>query len=87
MAVLQGEVAAANIASEVAGGSPVAHYDHELMLVIDEGEASSIYLYKELGQEGDTEMQQGRFWTWAKQVHQRYWTRLHSLRQIEPFDE
>jgi sulfide:quinone oxidoreductase len=87
MAVMQGEVAAANIASEVAGRSPVAHYDHELMLVIDEGEASSIYLYKELGQEGVAEIQQGRFWTWAKQVHQRYWTRLHSLKQIEPFDE
>jgi sulfide:quinone oxidoreductase len=42
MAVLQGEVATANLAAEIEGREPEASYDHELMLVIDEGGEDSI---------------------------------------------
>jgi sulfide:quinone oxidoreductase len=43
MAVLQGEVAAANLAAEIEGREPEADYDHELMFVIDESDGDSIY--------------------------------------------
>ena len=39
MAVRQGEVAAANLAAEINGREPVAHYTHEVKLVIDDGES------------------------------------------------
>lgn len=87
MAVLQGEVAAANLAAAIEGREPEANYNHELMLVIDEGGNDSIYLHKQLwGKEGP-DLRQGHFWGWAKQVHARYWPRLHSLRPIELAEE
>ncbi len=78
MAVLQGMVAAANIAAELEGKEPVARYNHELMLVIDEGGKDSIYLQKELWAHDEGKVKQGRFWSWAKNVHQKYWQRIHS---------
>jgi sulfide:quinone oxidoreductase len=77
MAVLQGLVAAANIAAEIEGRDPVARYNHELMLVIDEGGKDSIYLQKPLWEQGEASVRQGRFWSWAKQVHQKYWQKIH----------
>ncbi|HEY6400360.1 MAG TPA: FAD-dependent oxidoreductase [Blastocatellia bacterium] len=76
MAVLQGEVAAANLAAEIEGREPEASYDHELMFVIDEGGGDSIY-------HGGAGMRQGRFWSWAKRAHARYWARLHDLKPVE----
>jgi hypothetical protein len=48
MAVLQVEVAAANLAAEIEGRESEASYDHELMLVIDEGGEDSTYLHRKL---------------------------------------
>ncbi|HEX6732958.1 MAG TPA: FAD-dependent oxidoreductase, partial [Pyrinomonadaceae bacterium] len=44
MAVHQAEVAATNLAMEIQGKEPDAVYDHEMMMVIDEGGGDTIYL-------------------------------------------
>ncbi|HYJ45354.1 MAG TPA: hypothetical protein VEV81_01985, partial [Pyrinomonadaceae bacterium] len=78
MAVRQAEIAAANVKAEIEGRSPEALYDHEMMLVIDEGGRDSIYYQKELwGGEGEN-VKRGRFWGWAKHVHERYWRAQHA---------
>jgi sulfide:quinone oxidoreductase len=77
MAVRQGEVAAANLAAELAGGEPVSHYAHEVRLVIDGSGDDSIYLHKDLWSDEPGTVRQGRFWNWAKHVQQRYWERSH----------
>jgi sulfide:quinone oxidoreductase len=87
MAVLQGEVAAANLAAEIEGREPEASYDHELMLVIDEGGGDSIYLHHKLWDDEGADLRQGRFWGWAKRAHTRYWTRLHALRPVWQAEE
>jgi sulfide:quinone oxidoreductase len=78
MAARQGEVAAANLAAEINGNVPVAHYSHEMRLVIDEFGSDSIYLHKDLWSEDPGLVRQGRFWSWAKRVQQRYWEHSHS---------
>ena len=78
MAVRQAEVAAANIALEIEGLEPLPVYDHEMMLVIDEGGGDTIYLHKGLWDNEPTIVRQGRFWTWAKRVHAKYWLGKHS---------
>ncbi len=78
MAVLQGEVAAANVASEISGREPLKHYYHEMMLVIDEGGGESIYLRRELWSGDEGTVKQGRFWSWAKRLHEKYWEYKHS---------
>ncbi|HEX6185105.1 MAG TPA: hypothetical protein VFZ44_14560, partial [Pyrinomonadaceae bacterium] len=70
-------VAAANLAAEIEGGKPSAVYDHEIKLVIDEGGHSSIYFSKELGDGHGATVRRGRFWGWAKWVHEKYWESLH----------
>jgi len=82
MAVLQGEVAAANIAAEIEGRRPEVRYDHQMTLVIDEGGEDSILLHHKFWEESETIIRQGRFWGWAKQVHEKYWTRLRSLKPV-----
>ena len=78
MAVRQAEVAAANLAAEINGNLPVAHYSHEMRLVIDEFRSDSIYLHKDLWSKDPGLVRQGRFWSWAKNVQQRYWEHSHS---------
>ena len=78
MAVHQAEVAAANVALEIAGLDPLASYNHEMMLVIDEGGGDTIYLHKGLWDNEPAIVRQGRFWSWAKQVHDKYWLTTHS---------
>lgn len=78
MAVYQGEVAAANLALEIKGLEPIAAYDHEMMLVIDEGGQDTIYLHKGLWVDEPTIVRQGRFWNWAKRIHEKYWLARHS---------
>ena len=73
MAVRQAEVAAANLAAQLEGREPVAHYDHELRLVIDEGAGNSIYLHKDIWTNEPATVRQGRFWSWAKRVQEKYW--------------
>jgi sulfide:quinone oxidoreductase len=87
MAVLQGEVAAANLTAEIEGREPEASYDHELMLVIDQGGEDSLYLHRKLWNEEGDDLRLGRFWGWAKRAHMRYWTRLHGLRPVGQADE
>jgi sulfide:quinone oxidoreductase len=78
MAVHQAEVAATNVASEIAGREPAKVYDHEMMLIIDEGGSETIYLRKGLWTKEPTVVRQNRFWTWAKRVHDRFWLAKHS---------
>lgn len=76
LAVHQGEVAAANLAAEIAGHPPVAYYDHDLMTVIDiDGE--SIYFHKDLWADEPSSIRHGRFWSWAKRIHEKYWEAIH----------
>jgi sulfide:quinone oxidoreductase len=78
MAVHQAEVAATNLALEIKGIEPVAVYNHEAMLVIDEGGDESIYLHKGLWFDEPAIVRQGRFWSWAKFIHEKYWLAAHS---------
>jgi sulfide:quinone oxidoreductase len=82
MAVLQGEVAAANVAAEIDGRKPEARYNHQMMLVINEGGEDSIYMNYKFWEDRNPAIRQGRFWGWAKQVHEKYWTQLHSLKPV-----
>lgn len=77
LAVHQGEVAAVNLAAEIAGHQPIAHYDHNLMTIIDiDGE--SIYLHKDLWTNAPSTVRHGRFWNWAKLIHEKYWEATHA---------
>jgi sulfide:quinone oxidoreductase len=78
MAVHQAEVAAANLASEIAGREPLRVYDHEMMLVIDEGGSESIYLRKGIWHNEPAVVRQNLFWTLAKRVHDKFWMDKHS---------
>ena len=78
MATRQAEVAARNLAAEIAGHDPVAHYSHELKLVIDEPGSDSIYLYKDMANEGPATIKRGRFWGWAKRVQKDFWELSHA---------
>ena len=78
MAVQQAEVAAANVALEIKGLDPIPNYDHEMMLVIDEGGGEAIYLRKGLWVDDPAKVRQGSFWSWAKRIHQKYWVARHS---------
>ena len=73
MAVRQAEVAAANLAAEIEGREPVTHYEHEMRLVIDEGGSDSIYFHKDIWVNESGTLRQGRFWSWAKRAHEKYW--------------
>ena len=78
MAVRQAEVAAANLVAEIGGQPLEAHYSHEMRLVIDEGGSDSIYVHKDIWSNEPGEVRQGRFWSWAKRVQERYWEARHS---------
>ena len=77
MATRQAEVAARNLAAEIAGREPVAQYSHELKMVIDEAGSDSIYLHKEIGNEAPATIRRGRFWTWAKRAQKEFWELSH----------
>lgn len=78
MAVRQAEVAAENVIAELANEDPKAEYNHEVRLVVDEGGSDSVYLHKELWWDDEGEVHQGRFWHWAKRVHNFFWQAKHS---------
>ena len=78
MAVNQAEVAANNLARELRGELPSATYNHEMMLVIDEGGEDTIYLHKGMWLDEKAHVQKGRFWSWAKRIQQKYWVARHS---------
>lgn len=77
MAVSQAEVAAANLAAEISGHGPVSHYQHELMMVI-EGYDDGIYFHKDLWDDQSVRIRHGRFWNWAKRIHEKYWQAIHT---------
>jgi sulfide:quinone oxidoreductase len=77
MAVRQGAVAAANLVAEINGREPVSHYVHDMKLVVDEGGSDSIYVHKDVWADEPANVRQGRFWTWAKRVQERYWEAAH----------
>ncbi len=77
MAVRQAEVAAANLASELSGKDPKAHYDHEIAAIIDAGGADSIYLHYGIWDESLYRIRKGAFWSWAKGTHDAIWRARH----------
>jgi len=77
-AVRQAEVAATNLAAVLEGHEPISHYFHEMRLVIDEMGSDSLYLHKDLWTDDPATVRQGRFWSWAKRVQQKYWEATHS---------
>lgn len=78
MAVRQADVVAENLLAEVEGRAPTALYEHEVTLVVDAGGKDSVYLHKSLWDEGEKSVSWGRFWSWAKRAHERYWQAKHS---------
>lgn len=78
MAVRQAAVAAENLAAEIEGRNAVSNYFHELRSVIDEGGGDSLYVHKNLWLDEPANVRQGRFWTWAKRVQEKYWETAHS---------
>ena len=77
MAVNQAQVAAANVAAEIAGHQPITHYDHQMMMVLDVVDGDSIYFHKDLWSGDPASVRHGRFWSWAKRVHEKYWEAAH----------
>jgi sulfide:quinone oxidoreductase len=78
MAVRQAEVAAANVAAAIDGHEPISHYEHEMRFVIEGMGSDSLYLQKDLWLDQPATVRQGRFWSWAKRVQQKYWEATHS---------
>jgi len=78
MAVRQGEVAAANLAAEIDGRTPVSQYHHQMRFVVDEIGTDSLYVRKDLSTDEPATVRQGLFWSWAKRVHEKYWEVTHS---------
>jgi len=78
MAVRQGEIAALNLAAEIAGQEPTAEYSHEMRLVIDEAGGEGLYMHKDIWTDEPATVRQNRFWSWAKRMQQRYWEVTHS---------
>lgn len=78
MAVRQADVAAVNLAAEIAGYPPASQYQHEMRFVIDGAGTEGLYLYKDLWKDEPATVRQGRFWNWAKRVQKRYWEVSHS---------
>jgi NADH dehydrogenase FAD-containing subunit len=78
MATGQAEVAADNLAAEIAGRAPAALYDHEMMLVIDIGNSDSVFLHKDLWTGEPADIHKSRFWGWAKHKQEDYWKAKHA---------
>ena len=78
MAVRQAEVAAVNLAAAIEGHAPLAHYIHEMRVVIDGIGNDSLYLHKDIWTDEPASVRQGRFWSWAKRAQQKYWEVTHS---------
>jgi sulfide:quinone oxidoreductase len=73
MAIGQAGVASDNLGARVLGKPCSVTYNHEMMLVIDEGGKESVYVEKDLGAEEPADIYQSRFWGWAKRKQEQYW--------------
>ena len=78
MAVNQAQVAAANVAAEIAGHDPITHYDHDMMLVLDVADGDCIYFHKDIWLDDPSSVRHRRFWSWAKRVHRNYEQATHA---------
>lgn len=78
MAVRQARVAAENILSDIKGEAPAAEYYHEINAVIDAGGADSIHLHYGIWDDKVFALKKGAFWSWAKNIHDRFWRASHS---------
>ena len=77
MAVRQAKVAAENIISEISGKEPEKEYYHEIATVIDARGADSIYLHYGIWDDTQYSLKKGRFWGWAKELHDTAWRARH----------
>lgn len=77
MAVRQAEVAAENIISEIKGEEPQKEYYHEIATIIDSGGPDSIYLHYGIWDDEQYRLKKGRFWSWAKELHDKVWQARH----------
>lgn len=77
MAVRQAFVAAENIIREINGKEPDSEYYHEIAAIIDAGGADSIYLHYGIWDDTQYRLKKGRFWSWAKEAHDRFWRAKH----------
>lgn len=77
MAVRQAEAAAENVAAEVDGREPEKEYYHEIATIIDAGGPESIYLHYGIWDDEQYRLKKGRFWSWAKHVHDGMWRARH----------
>ena len=74
MAVGQAGVASDNLGARILGKPCSVTYNHEMMMVIDEGGKESVYVEKkDLGEEEPADIYQSRFWGWAKRKQEQYW--------------
>lgn len=78
MAVRQAEVASENIIWEINGEEPNVEYYHEIAAIIDAGGADSIYLHYGIWDDTQYRLKKGKFWGWAKEIHDRFWRAKHS---------
>lgn len=78
MAVKQAEVAAANIISELKGEELQKEYYHEIATIIDAGGPDSIYLHYGIWDQERYRLKKGRFWDFAKELHDKVWQARHS---------
>jgi sulfide:quinone oxidoreductase len=78
MAVREADVAALNIAAELAGKEPATSYEHEIAAIIDAGSADSIFLHYGIWDEKLYRLKKGHVWGWAKELHDRLWRSKHS---------
>lgn len=77
MAVRQARVAADNILAEINNKQPTEEYYHEINAIIDAGGADSIHLHYGIWDDNVFALQKGAFWSWAKNVHDRFWQTRH----------
>ena len=77
MAVRQAEVAATNLTAELQGHEPEARYNHESMMIIEGADGEAIYFHQDLWSDDAGSVRQGRFWNWAKRVHEKYFEGTH----------
>ena len=77
MAVKQAEVAAANIISDLKAEEPEKEYYHEIATIIDAGGPDSIYLHYGIWDQELYRLKKGRFWGFAKELHDKVWQARH----------
>ncbi len=77
MAVEQAKVTALNIEAELIGREPEKEYYHEIATIIDAGGPESIYLHYGIWDDNQYRLKKGRFWGWAKEMHDRTWMSRH----------